>query len=98
MFRLNELTEERKQKAIEALILSKNEKQISALKKNMEALKIVINGGNTTLLKKEIASLSFGKAKELFDYINSILIGVQQEEQRKRFNDLSDDFPHLKNM
>lgn len=96
MFRFDELTTERKQNAIDLLInmdASKAEKTKQTLKKNMEALQIIIGGGDTSKIKNEVASLSFGKAKEVFKFINDILLGIQEYEQRLRWNELADEFP-----
>jgi hypothetical protein len=99
MFKLNELTKKRKEQAINSIFEMSDEKAQkvkNTLRKNMKALKIIIDGGNTSSLKSEIASLSFYKAKEVFNYLNSILTGVQQKEQNDRWDELSQEFPHLK--
>jgi hypothetical protein len=96
MFNLNTLTAERKLNAIQTLIAmdSKKVAQVNInLKNNIEALQIVIEGKDTSAIKSEIANLSIDKAKEVFKFINDILLGVSQHEQELNWNELGKLFP-----
>ena len=96
MFNLNTLTAERKSNAIQTLIAmdsKKAEKVNINLKNNLEALQIVIDGKDTSAIKSEIANLSIDKAKEVFKFINDILLGVSQHSQELNWNELGVLFP-----
>ena len=96
MFNLNILTAERKSNAIQTLIAmdsKKAEKVNLNLKNNLEALQIVIDGKNTSAIKSEITNLSIDKAKEVFKFINDILLGVSQHEQELNWVELGVLFP-----